>query len=361
MNKNRLKQIKVFEKFKDDGGLWFRGIFTEHNGYGDVSRYSLAELSKVAKIHLQALGIYYDQLLGLGYGDILRPSELKPLGPSLTFQPIFDITPSNKTKSAIWTMHESSRLSPRWVDMFNGYDLIIVPNNENASTFRNAVKTPVEVVPQGLDSNLFSYQTHSKSDVFTFGAAGDLRHNRSRKGVDRALSWFLAAFPGDDNVRLRLKINASELSLDCDDPRVEVIARNLPEHEMVKWIGSLDCFVDASTFEGWGMWAFNAMGCGRPVIGTYYSAKREYFKFGNHIPIGYNLEPATEIYSGLGDWGVPDKFDGIEAMRWAASNLNKCREIGKQAASDVSKFTWAGHTQGILAALKKHDIWEPEK
>jgi len=119
----------------------------------------------------------------------------------------------------------------------------------------------------------------------------------------------------------------------------------------------LHCYVDGSTSEGWGMWTHNAMATGNAVICTNYSARNDYLKFGNHIPIGYRLVQSSGQYVGMGHWAMPDRSDAIEAMRWAFKNRNQCREIGKSAYDSVKHMTWKSTAGQILKLIKKHNLY----
>jgi glycosyltransferase involved in cell wall biosynthesis len=118
----------------------------------------------------------------------------------------------------------------------------------------------------------------------------------------------------------------------------------------------LDCYIDGSTFEGWGLWTHAAMATGRPVIGTNYSARNDYFQFGNHIPIGYQLAPSQGMFTGLGHWAMPNHSDAVKAMRWAYNNRARCVEIAEEAAKTTRHLTWQAMAENVYKAMRKHKI-----
>ena len=118
-------------------------------------------------------------------------------------------------------------------------------------------------------------------------------------------------------------------------------------------------YADGSTYEGWGMFPCHSLACGRPVIGVYYGGHREYFRFGNHIPLGYRVELADEKYAFTGGaWAVPDHRDGVEAMRWCYENRAEVMRMGDTAAKSVEHLTWGNTAETLLAVLDRHGFRE---
>jgi len=358
---------------KYTGPLWWWSGFEKYDGYGDIARNATLAAAKIGNIRLQAFQHYHKQLQSeLGLGSILSHLERKAEGPQFSIQSVCDVLPPMGTKNALFTMHESSILDPSWVEAINKYDLVIVPCDENAQVFRRHVRPPVEVVNIGLDQSLYRSSAKTAGTTFRFGTAGNIRHVRERKGMDRVIEWFLAAFPRNNNVSLSVKLNAPaerilspRLKLDPrddqifeDDSRIEIIRENMPHRVAAEWLRSIDCYVDASAYEGWGMWPFHAMATGRPVIGTYFGGHREYFEFGNHIPIGYRIERAQSHYQNYGEWAMPIAAEGIEAMQWAYRNPRETRKIGLKASKTVKRFTWQQFAKGVFQALAKHGIYQ---
>jgi len=344
-------------KHKPGSLFWWSG-YEVADGYGDISQNAARSIPKSAPVQFQALRHYHNRIIhDLGLGSKLVSDEREVPGPQFSIQSVCDVLPPMGTKNAIFTMHESGILDPNWIEAINKYDLVIVPCDENAHEFRKQLKPPVEVVNIGLDHSLYRPASKTAGATFRFGTAGNIRHVRERKGMDRVIEWFLAAFPGNPHVSLTVKLNKSGDPIFDDDPRIEIIRENLPHEQAAEWLRSLDCYVDASTYEGWGMWPFHAMATGRPVIGTYFGEHREYFEFGNHIPIGYKIERAQSHYRNLGDWAMPIALEGVKAMRWAYQNPKECRRIGAKASRSVQRFTWPSFVDGVFQALEKHQIW----
>ena len=343
---------------KDSGPLYWFGPFDRCDGYGDVARSSTLAVSKIANIRIQSKKIFHHHIRdSLKLGHLLHESE-QAHGPQFSIQAIGSIRPPMGTKNAVFTMWEASILDPAWVRTVNQYDLVIVPCDEVADVFRKQVSTPVVTVPQGLDHSLYYPSKRPTRTTTRFGTAGNLRHGRERKGVDRAIEWFLEAFPSNPNVSLSVKLNDCDDAIRDDDPRIEIIRGNLTHTHIADWLRSLDCYVDASSYEGWGMWPFHAMATSLPVIGTYFGGHREYFSFRNHLPIGYRIEPAEGFYSKYGVWAMPIASEGVAAMRWIVDHPQEAREIGRKAQNHVQTFTWERFAREILEALEEYEIYQ---
>jgi len=337
--------------------LYVAAMFNPANGYGDLAKYLCIELNKIIDLGICPYGDYSKELRQSGLFDCIDRTMLRPKA-LLSIQPTFSSMVKNlAVNGATLTMFESSILHHEWRKSMNTYKVIITPSHFNSADFSEQLTVPVEVANLGHDHNLFTLHPYPRKGPFIFGAAAHVGHGRTRKGIERIIDWFCSAFPDQKDVRLSLKLNAyPENGIIPNDPRISVIEQDLSDEDCRDWLRSIHCYIDGSTFEGWGMWNHHAMATGRPVIGTNYSARCEYFKFGNHIPIGYRVTPASDQYVGLGHWAMPDRSDAIEAMRWAFQNPSKCRAIGKKAHQTVSLMTWEMFAKRVLRILKKHQI-----
>ena len=348
--KNRLLDSK-------QKGIYVDAMFNVANGYGEMARQFCKHLDNYVDLGILPHGAYEQQLIGLGLGHTLN-SYTKTPDSLFSIQPTFSsMRPAYGKKSCIFTMFETSKLYSAWCRSINTFDLLITPSHANAVCFSEQLKIPIEVANQGYDPDMFTFYQSPSNRPFIFGAAAHVGHGRTRKGIERIIDWFIAAFPENKDVRLSLKLNTwPENGIIPDDSRISLIEKDLTDEACRDWLRSIHCYIDGSTFEGWGMWNHNAMATGRPVIGTNYSARCEYFKFGNHIPIGYKIAPAKDQYQGMGHWAMPDRSDAIEAMRWAFNNPLKCQEIGLKAHESVKHLTWERFTKRVLFLLKKHGV-----
>jgi len=351
---NPRKNIQLNQSSKQ---LYVAAMFNPANGYGELARQFCIHADKQTSLGILPHGPFHDQVrnIGLGHTLVLPPRKPERL---LSIQPTFSLMqPAHGMRNAIFTMFETSKFKAEWCRSINTFQLLITPSHANAVDFGEQLRIKTEVANLGHDPEMFTYQLCHGNGPFIFGAAAHVGHGRTRKGIERILDWFDSAFPGVKDVRLSLKLNAyPENGIIPDDPRISVIEQDLSDEDCRDWLRSLNCYIDGSTFEGWGMWNHHAMATGRPVIGTNYSARCEYFRFGNHIPIGYRVTPADDQYKGLGHWAMPDRSDAIEAMRWAYRNPDQCSMIGKKAHDTVAPLTWERFSKRVLFLLRKHGI-----
>lgn len=332
-------------------------MFNPANGYGEMARQFCLKADPLIDLGIVPHGPFHKQLMRLGLGGCLSSRPTSPVS-LLSIQPTFsDMQPAWAGRSCIFTMFETTQLAQAWRKSINTFDLLITPSHANATAFGEQLRIPVAVANQGHDHKMFTLSPYPAGDPFVFGAAAHVGHGRTRKGIERILDWFVSAFPGEKNVRLSLKLNAwPENGIVPHDDRIWLFQNDWTDEQCRDWIRSLNCYIDGSTFEGWGMWTHNSMATGRPVIATNYSARCEYFKFGNHIPIGYKETPACDQYLGMGHWAMPDRDDAIEAMRWAFLNPGECEKIGLKAHETVKHLTWERFAKRVLFLLKKHGI-----
>jgi glycosyltransferase involved in cell wall biosynthesis len=351
---------KIGRRSKSDQ-LLLSARFHKFNGYGDFARQLTRELIDLVPIAIQTTPEFHDQLKAKDWLQYVCDTEPHP-GGEVSIQPTFsEMLPPKGDRAAMYTMFECDRLLPAWRARMNEFDLVIVPSNENAMHFRRQTTTKIVSVPLGIEFEHYHWKPFKERDVFTFGTAGHLGHGSTRKGLFRVIEWFQDAFPKFvKDVRLSVKLNRGHDNLDTfGDSRIELVPSDMSTEQLADWHHSIDVYADGSTFEGWGMFPCNSIASGRPVIGTYYGGHREYFRFGNHVSIGYNVELADDIYAQTGGaWAVPDHSDGVEAMRWCYDNQADVKQMGQRAAKSVLHLTWKNTALGVLDALSRHGVIE---
>ena len=336
-----------------EADAWLWAAYYKNNGFGDFARSLARGLSGLCDIAIQSDPRFYPELKRLGFWDRVRPETVVG-GPAVQINAVNVVRPKRADVSAVYTMWECDRLLRSWVAAMNGHDFVIVPNQSNLDHFSNQLSIPVVKVPLGIDFDAYAPRGRENDGVFRFGTAGHLGHGATRKGLSRVVGWFLDAFPARvKDVRLSLKLNEGFNRIDTfRDQRIEIVHANLSKVELVQWHSSLDVYADGSTYEGWGMFPCNSMAVGRPVIGVPWGGHLEYFLPGNHIPVGYKIEPADDLYRKTkGSWPIPDHSDGVEAMRWCYDNQSRVREMGERAATSVEHLTWERCAKGVIAEL----------
>lgn len=262
-------------------------------------------------------------------------------------------TPTAGRKTIYFTMWESDELPGVLVNNLNKADVVIVPCEWNRTCFeKSGVTQPIFIVPLGFDPSIFRYSVPPKGAVTIFSAAGRTAHGRDRKGLDGVIRAFLAAFPYEENVRLRVKCHQDCQLPDIKDPRIEVTRKHLADLEVAKWLSESHCFVSAATGEGWGLWQLQAAAQGRPVIASTYGGLGEFLGDNNSYPVKYREAECSEHW--CGKWAIPDLESVIHQMRRVHSNREEAIAIGQTAERSVRRFTWdrsCGQLHEILDAL----------
>lgn len=275
----------------------------------------------------------------------LRPGE-SPRHPD---QPRLAATPPHllrrfrpDRRTAAFTMWETDTLPAGAVAALNRCGLVLVPSRWGADCFRaNGVRVPVEVVPLGHEPTIF-------------GTAGALDDGGLRKNVQRVIDLFRRAFPGEPDVRLRVKITPASPPVDTHaDPRIDVIAASLSAAELADWYHSHTAYVNGSFGEGFGLHLLEAMACGRPLISTTFGGVGEFFDAAVGYEVGYRLVGARNaVYSGR--WADPDDGEMIARMRQVYADRDEAWRLGERAAARAARFTWAETARQLVAVLRRY-------
>lgn len=189
-------------------------------------------------------------------------------------------------------------LPDEWVQIMNHPNVkgIMTPSNYCKEKFlKSGVKTPVYVVPHGVDPKIWKPKKIKKFDKITYLVAGTLHNNR--KGIDVVIKAFEKTFSGNDNVQLVLKLNKiynkeqnvqreiAKLLKNPDSVNISVITQDLTEEEMVELYNKSHFLVNAHRSEGFGIHILQAMACGIPVIVTGKSGNMDFCSADNSLLI----------------------------------------------------------------------------
>jgi len=256
--------------------------------------------------------------------------------------------------TALFTMWETDALPPSCVRTLNQAGLVIVPSRWGVECFRRSgVTVPMEVAPLGCDQLVFNADG-SFPEVCTFGTAGALAAGGVRKNAQRMIDLFRQAFPGERNVRLRVKISPSSPAVETyDDGRIDVVRAVLPHAELAAWYRSLTAYVNGSFGEGFGLHLIEAMACGRPLVTSNYSGLTAFFEPALGYAIDHKLVPVkNDIY--IGRWADPCDDSIVAAMRRIFADQHEARELGERCAARAKSFTWKAAGRQLHAALTKH-------
>lgn len=264
--------------------------------------------------------------------------------------------PTYRKRTAYFTMHETDRLHPFGVSNLNRSELVIVPSKWNRDTFRkDGVKVKIEIVPLGVDHEIFTPEAMRMDGPTVFGCAGRPQHGVIRKGVNLVMEAFQKAFTANDKAVLHVKSLPDEEAwiVPENSPAIVPYRKYMTDGELHEWLSSLTCFVSGAAGEGWGLLQNQAMATGRPVLASIYGGLTEFMTPDNSYACDYDIVPAAEKYTGWGNWASPRLEHMIELMRAIHQSREEAVRKGMQAAQDVAPLTWENSCQKLSDKLKE--------
>jgi glycosyltransferase involved in cell wall biosynthesis len=252
-------------------------------------------------------------------------------------------------------MWETDHLEPRWVDQLNNAAFVVVPSRWAIDSFKKSgVTVPIYKVPLGHDPATFNSDGGYPPEC-VFGTAAALTGGGLRKNTGRVLDLFRKAFPGNENVKLKVKITPNCPWEGPYDPRVETTKALLSAEQLAQWYRGIGTFINCSYAEGFGLHLVEAMACGRPVISTAYSAVTEYFD----RTVGYVVDhQIVRAFGGhyTGHWAKPVERSLIKQMRRVYENRREARLKGQIAAARAKELTWQAMGQKLVNVLKVNGV-----
>jgi glycosyltransferase involved in cell wall biosynthesis len=259
---------------------------------------------------------------------------------------------------------------PGWaaVGINNAFTRMIVPSlHSKAAAEKAGVTIPVVAIPHPVGEPLWTLPEVDKDpDLYLFYSIGSWNARKNPEAVVRA---YCRAFPEPDKekVRLSLKLTAPEAVLMeieeiCkeearnagqtpapDWARSDVIAQAayLSDKGVLEYHAYGDCYVTACRGEAWGIAAFQAAVCGRPLIAPDWGAYPEYLsEERGDILVPYETVPVSGMsgllhYTGGQQWADPDIDAMAEAMR--TMYADKRRDVDASKLREDHSWEKLGH------------------
>lgn len=323
------------------------------NGYGKASMAFMEALNK--KLDLRIVNSKMDTIDSKYLSKEVIETSKKQLGELdcfyVQFFPVHLMKGRVAERNIGYSMFECNRIPQEWVDTINNScERILVPSQHQKEAFINSgVKKHVQVIPLGLDLNIFPETEPRKEDGrWIFGIMGGLSH---RKGTDVLIKAFKKAFPKENDVGLVIKsvgmIGADWLNPARQDPRIAINNEFYSPSELVEdFFKQIDVFTFPTRGEGFGFPPIEAMALSRCTICTNYSGCADFMDPDYSLPLKFKEAPAPlDEHMGYPEslrtkdqmWAEPDLDDLVEKMRWTYTHREESRELGRRAAKYIRK------------------------
>lgn len=286
----------------------------------------------------------------------------------------------------LYTMIETDRISPWWVECCNVMDSVWVPGPFNKESFETSGVRRVKMVKPGFDTDVYRvrderecvkhvWERLDKAPDFNFIILGHLFYTSSdRKGIKHITRCFARAFEGDPNVGLILKTQLVNhtvydqlgLLMELKDylksighpeavKNITIVHNNYTSDEIASLYNhpKVRCFVSPTCGEGLGLNQLEASACGLPVMATNWSEHINLLDNNGFIPIPCEVKPVQVEYSSRDDMVY------MKEARWAHVDDGVLQDLlvkfaddpMERRAGDYSHMSLASFGNGIREAI----------
>jgi len=320
--------------------------FMVWDGYGSVAEPMVLGMVRAgAKVNVIALNLE-KRGLTTELQELIRQSQPERGAPALLFSVPGDERAIFKDTRELFinTMWESSRLPASWPPLINRSRAVIVPTRFVAQICRDSgVTVPIEVVPEGVDPEIYHYEEPQEHEgITTLIAAMVNERKHTREGIE---AW-KSAFAHDPTARLIIKARFQLNNYVPDDPRIMLVDTNETTRGIAHWYRKADVLLALGN-EGFGLPLVEAMACGLPVIALSSEGQSDVCEDAGDLVLAVppaRWQPSDDTHYGpAGVRGVPAVADVAAHLRWVAAHRDEARAIGR-AASD-----WAQRHRSIWA------------
>ncbi|VVB89746.1 Trehalose synthase [uncultured archaeon] len=216
--------------------------------------------------------------------------------------------------------------------VLNSADQIITVSTSNLKCINKLnVKTPVEVIPNGFDSNLF-YSRDLKEcrralnlplDRKVILSVGNLFEVKGHQYLIEAMQEvlkhkkdILCIIVGSGELKGKLEKQIKKLGLDS---YIKLIGGR-PHNEIPIWMNACDIFVLPSLRESFGIVQIEAMRCRKPVVATYNGGSEEII-ISNEIGLLSETANAKDLAENIlfalnKEWNIEMIMNYAEQFKW---------------------------------------------
>ena len=123
---------------------------------------------------------------------------------------------------------------------------------------------------------------------------------------------------------------------------VTLLTERLARPDVYALVDACDAYVSLHRSEGYGLSMAEAMGLGKPTIGTGYSGNLDFMDDSNAKLVSYRKVPIERDvgpYRKGQLWTEPDVSDAARCMRWVYDNPAEARAMGERARAHITQLT----------------------
>lgn len=256
---------------------------------------------------------------------------------------------------------ETDRIHCEWASLCNEFDLIVVPSRFCKTAFVDSgVKTPILVVPHGLEPEYRPYREIKQGKPLVFFNTFSAHSMAERKSVEELIRCFTATFTSPMEARLRLRTQPTERIrrlMEKYDPNdmVELIqADDLSTVEFAQEYSDIHCTVHPSKGEGFGLIPFQSIACERPVIAAPVTGMRDYLSAENSIQLNTRGRvPGVGVGNQCGTYYEVNERHLCECMAHVAENWQREYEKVKAASPSFrTRYAWPVVLEPFLSLVE---------
>ena len=231
------------------------------------------------------------------------------------------------------------------------YDVVYSLTRAEQERYRTfGIETPY--LRYGIHPSLMECTAPKRTGAIYFIFHGGLQG--ARKPIAKTLEAFKRV--DDPDIRLVIKSQAvkavSEQVVVGDDPRIEHVVADMPFDEYVELYSSCHVCLTPTRWEGLGVWLYESLGFGMPVISTDIAPVNEV------IHHGVNGLLARPIVIGQKKRGVPSCDPDVEDLSRLIAELAdpaRVEEMTRSLVADRPRLSW-DHTRRDYLALSEGRI-----